>query len=244
MNASRVKVVVLMLLLVIWTTRPASAYYNADMKRFLSADPIGIQGGLNFYIYGGDNPLAFIDPLGRFTIRVSWGSQVGLGAGAQSYTGWALGVNTAPDVPFMERLSLGKVSYAGGGPMLLGAASGGIEIGLNPDAQHVAELAGSALESGGGGSWPTLPLLNVGVAFTTPTPVPAYGSGSPHKTEIQVNVSFGVSAEVHMMPVATYVEVHPLFGEMGRLPAGHSPYAFMASPATTSEGAQPIGPPK
>ena len=39
-------------------------YYSADLKRFATVDPIGIQGGLNLYVYGSDNPLAFLDPLG------------------------------------------------------------------------------------------------------------------------------------------------------------------------------------
>ena len=39
-------------------------YYSADLKRFATADPIGLQGGLNRYVYGSDNPLAFLDPLG------------------------------------------------------------------------------------------------------------------------------------------------------------------------------------
>ena len=39
-------------------------YYSTDLKRFVTTDPIGLQGGLNRYVYGSDNPLAFLDPLG------------------------------------------------------------------------------------------------------------------------------------------------------------------------------------
>ena len=39
-------------------------YYNAALKRFATADPIGLESGLNLYVYGSDNPLAFLDPLG------------------------------------------------------------------------------------------------------------------------------------------------------------------------------------
>ncbi len=39
-------------------------YYSADQKRFLSPDPLGIDGGGNLYAYGELNPLAFVDPFG------------------------------------------------------------------------------------------------------------------------------------------------------------------------------------
>src|SRR5262249_28058682 len=39
-------------------------YYHPGLHRFVSADPIGFRGGVNFYAYVGDNPLRYIDPLG------------------------------------------------------------------------------------------------------------------------------------------------------------------------------------
>ncbi len=38
--------------------------YSASMRRFVSADPSGIDGGANLYAYGNLNPLAFVDPYG------------------------------------------------------------------------------------------------------------------------------------------------------------------------------------
>ena len=38
--------------------------YSCDQRRFLQADPLGIDGGVNLYAYGNLNPLAFIDPWG------------------------------------------------------------------------------------------------------------------------------------------------------------------------------------
>jgi len=39
-------------------------YYDAEAKRFLSADPIGLQGGFNFYLYANANPSFSADPSG------------------------------------------------------------------------------------------------------------------------------------------------------------------------------------
>ncbi len=38
-------------------------YYDPDIGRFISQDPIGLRGGLNLYGYA-PNPLRWIDPLG------------------------------------------------------------------------------------------------------------------------------------------------------------------------------------
>jgi RHS repeat-associated protein len=42
-------------------------WYDSETGRWLSKDPIGIQGGLNQYVFCGNNPVMFVDPLGLFT---------------------------------------------------------------------------------------------------------------------------------------------------------------------------------
>lgn len=39
-------------------------YYNPQLQRFISSDPIGLEGGLNTYTYVLNNPLRFTDPSG------------------------------------------------------------------------------------------------------------------------------------------------------------------------------------
>ena len=57
-------------------------YYDAEAKRFLSDDPIGLDGGNNLYLYADANPLFFIDPLGLWTfgIGMSVSGQLPLGS--------------------------------------------------------------------------------------------------------------------------------------------------------------------
>ena len=38
--------------------------YSSTMKRFIQPDPLGIDGGVNVYMWANMNPLAFIDPYG------------------------------------------------------------------------------------------------------------------------------------------------------------------------------------
>jgi len=39
-------------------------YYDPVLKRFISEDPIGIEGGINLYSYVDNNPLSYTDPFG------------------------------------------------------------------------------------------------------------------------------------------------------------------------------------
>ncbi len=39
-------------------------YYDATIGRFISEDPVGFDGGVNFYAYVSNNPIGYVDPFG------------------------------------------------------------------------------------------------------------------------------------------------------------------------------------
>jgi RHS repeat-associated protein len=45
-------------------------YYNPSLGRFMSEDPIGFGGGINFYAYCGNNPINYNDPYGLLGVRL------------------------------------------------------------------------------------------------------------------------------------------------------------------------------
>jgi RHS repeat-associated protein len=44
-------------------------YYDAEIGRFISRDPIGIAGGINLYGYAGNNAVNWVDPSGLYWFR-------------------------------------------------------------------------------------------------------------------------------------------------------------------------------
>lgn len=40
-------------------------YYEPDTGRYLATDPIGLEGGINLFVYGANNPMILIDATGE-----------------------------------------------------------------------------------------------------------------------------------------------------------------------------------
>ena len=45
-------------------------YYSPALHRFISQDPVGFSGGINFYAYVGNNPGVWIDPFGLLQVKI------------------------------------------------------------------------------------------------------------------------------------------------------------------------------
>ena len=43
-------------------------YYSPELRRFITADPIGFAGGMNWYQYANGNPISYVDPDGAHPV--------------------------------------------------------------------------------------------------------------------------------------------------------------------------------
>lgn len=56
-------------------------YYNPELGRYMEADPIGLEGGLNPYAYALNNPIMYVDLTGESPVLVAMGFGAGIGGG-------------------------------------------------------------------------------------------------------------------------------------------------------------------
>jgi len=85
-------------------------WYNPASGRFLQRDPIGILGGLNVYVYAGNNPLLRTDPFGLFTFDDYWEDVVDL---AQIAAGLAMCMALAMPGPDLMKIAEAAVVVNG-----------------------------------------------------------------------------------------------------------------------------------
>lgn len=119
-------------------------YYDPQLKRFISEDPIGLAGGVNQYAYVGGNPVSKVDPLGLWTVNIGIsGSYVFPWGGAG--TGFA---------GFVCDSDGNCGGYYGGGPGIgVGkGATGGVSVGAS-NAKTICDLRGRFTNVGVGGGW-------------------------------------------------------------------------------------------
>lgn len=67
-------------------------YYDPEIGRFLTKDPIGIQGGVNLYQYAFANPINFVDPLGEDALTHVFGGVKTVGGVLEIAVGGSFGV--------------------------------------------------------------------------------------------------------------------------------------------------------
>jgi uncharacterized protein RhaS with RHS repeats len=90
-------------------------YYEPNLQRWLSRDPIEEEGGINLYEYVDNNPINEIDPLGLDGAAAALAFEEGGGAlAAEEEGGWFAGGNFNPWVDgALLATAVGTLGYAG-----------------------------------------------------------------------------------------------------------------------------------
>ena len=148
-------------------------YYDPQLGRYISQDPIGLAGGINGYVYVYNNPLGLIDPLGLDSLNVN----LALGAGG--------GVSLALSVD----LDSGDVYFDTG----IGFVGG---ISLTGTYSFETTKEGHSWNFGANGGLPgPIPLVG---SYTESWDADLYAKTGKHDSEpvIAVGAGFGAGASV------------------------------------------------
>jgi len=105
-----------------------------DLARFTAPDPVGPAGGLNPYVFAGNNPLVFLDPTGEVAFLAPMLAGAILGGGLAIVTNWdkngwdfAVAVAAGAAGGAVAAIpGLGALGFAAGGA-LTGALTGGYQ---------------------------------------------------------------------------------------------------------------------
>jgi RHS repeat-associated protein len=146
-------------------------YYDPQLKRFVSEDPIGLEGGVNVYAYVDGDPVSYTDPEGLLL--------TGLHAFSQGMTtqqaAQAGGMGTTAAIA-------GGVAAATTG---VAAVGGGGYLGLPANVRRAVTIAkatakGALVKTPGlPPPQPPIPPLTTPPAITCPAPASSLGKGLP-----------------------------------------------------------------
>jgi len=120
--------------------------YSSKLKRFISADPLGIDGGVNLYAYGNLNPVNFVDPLGLWTLQLGVSSTAGTVGGGTSGSG--LAISHDEDAGLFSGWEIGSYGTAGGGGFAGSGGSVTVDLTVSRN-DSIHDLSGTAITTGG-----------------------------------------------------------------------------------------------
>lgn len=116
-------------------------YYDPQLMRFISEDPIGLMGGMNSYAYVGGNPTKYRDSFGLTTFQIGGSVNVQLGP----FT-----LQAGAGIAIDDRGNIGTYDYGGVGGGEGSRASAGISA-ASSNAKTICDLRGPFTNSSIGG---------------------------------------------------------------------------------------------
>jgi len=128
--------------------------YSATLNRFLSSDPLGLEGGFNLYEYGLSNPMMYIDPLGlKPSVERNFFDNFALGFTIGDFTddlGWGgtAGQIVAGLIPIYGQIADGRDITANALGIWDNPGSGSAWVGLGASVVGLVPLVGDAAKAG------------------------------------------------------------------------------------------------
>jgi RHS repeat-associated protein len=86
--------------------------YDPSLGRYGESDPSGLRGGINTYAYGGDNPVAYVDPSG-LRVVVTGHVAAGILGGATEPNSFHLALYLDPDDKICECRDVSPLTIGG-----------------------------------------------------------------------------------------------------------------------------------
>ena len=129
--------------------------YSATLNRFLSSDPLGLEGGFNLYEYGSSNPMMYVDPLGLCaqSVERNFFDNFALGFMVGDFTddlGWGgtAGQIVAGLIPIYGQIADGRDITANALGIWDNPGSGSAWVGLGASVVGLVPLVGDAAKAG------------------------------------------------------------------------------------------------
>ncbi|MFO0291347.1 MAG: ELWxxDGT repeat protein [bacterium] len=93
-------------------------FYTPQEGRFMNPDPIGINGGINLYQYGANNPVSFIDPEGAVATLPPATSQISAAAALARASALTGTIATTTGIGIAATTGAGIITVVLGSPLL------------------------------------------------------------------------------------------------------------------------------
>lgn len=129
-------------------------YYNPYICRFINSDPIGFEGGMNFYAYADGNPVNYLDPYGLSAWTRIGGGLRALGGVFEAAAGYGLAVASGTAAVGTSPTVVGAVGFgalAVGGTAIGAHGVDQVQSGLRQmwTGEHVESLTALNLQAAG-----------------------------------------------------------------------------------------------